>query len=341
MLRPSPVCSRLPSHSEGTTGVRTIAALADDLTGALEVGAKFAASGIPASVSTTLAWDHDAPVSVIDTETRHVPPAQASEIVNRLAREAAGVRLLYKKTDSTLRGNIGAELAALAAAFPGTHVAFSPAYPLMGRTVRNGMLLVHGVPVSETEFARDPLNPVRVSHVPSLVGECVQVFDAETDVEVARIACDLLSRGDTSLAAGPAALAEAIAARIEVPRTPVPPFPKARRCLVVNGSLHPLSIQQAAMACDADWMIVHDGRPGVGERVRALVNDFDALVIFGGDTAFAILRALECPVLRPVGEIVPGVPLSRGRCHGRDMIIMTKAGGFGPVDILASIRHLL
>ena len=98
---------------------------------------------------------------------------------------------------------------------------------------------------------------------------------------------------------------------------------------------------ERTMPSDADWTIVQDGGPGVGDRVRALVADFDALVVFGGDTAFEILRALECTVLRPVGEIVPGVPLSRISYDGRDLIIMTKAGGFGPVDILATIRSLL
>src|SRR5207253_1272048 len=126
------------------------------------------------------------------------------------------------------------------------------------------------------------------------------VLDAETDDDIARIAVELLQTDGMLLSAGPAALAEALASRIDIPRTPVPPFPKARRCLVVNGSLHPLSARQAAVASDRDWTIVHDGGPGIGERVRALVDAIDALIIFGGDTAFEILRALECPLLRPV-----------------------------------------
>src|SRR5690242_19784565 len=82
-----------------------IASLADDLTGALEIGAKFAAAGIAAAVSTELAWDRNVTACVIDTETRHSAPEGAAKIVQRLAREADGVRLIYKKTDSTLRGN--------------------------------------------------------------------------------------------------------------------------------------------------------------------------------------------------------------------------------------------
>jgi uncharacterized protein YgbK (DUF1537 family) len=318
-----------------------LASLADDLTGALEIGAKFAAAGLSATVGTQLAWDHNAAASVIDTETRHLAPDAAAQIVERLAREAAGVRLLYKKTDSTLRGNIGAELTALRAAYPGLRVAYVPAYPRMGRTVRNGVLLVDGVPVHRTVFAQDPLNPVHESHVPSLAGESVEVFDAETDEDIVRIAGDLLRGDEPVLAAGPAALAEALAAQIDVPRTHVSALPKARRCLVINGSLHPLSLRQAAVASDGGWLVVNDGAPGVGERVLTLVGGFDALVIFGGDTAFAILRALGSPLLHPIGEIVPGVPMARAAFEGRDLIIMTKAGGFGSVDILARMRSLL
>jgi D-threonate/D-erythronate kinase len=243
-----------------------------------------------------------------------------------------------------LRGNIGVELAAVAEAFPGARVVYVPAYPRMGRTVRSGILHVDGVPVHLTEFARDPLNPIRESHIPTLVAaECVHVLDADTDEEVARVAEGLLQTDGVLLAAGPAPLAEAIAARIDVPRCPVSPFPQARRCLVVNGSLHPLSAQQAtAMASDADWTVVsQSGGPGIGQKVRRLVDSFEALIVFGGDTAFEILQALECTVVRPIGEIVPGVPVSRARYGGRELIIMSKAGGFGPVDILAQMRSLL
>src|SRR5690348_7963142 len=116
----------------------TILALADDLTGALEVGAKFAAVGIPAMVTTrpgaadmpgdvgatfagcgaTTSVDmsvdaarRSACATVIDTETRHMAPADAAYLVGRLAENACprSPLLVYKKTDSTLRGNIGAE----------------------------------------------------------------------------------------------------------------------------------------------------------------------------------------------------------------------------------------
>lgn len=62
-------------------------------------------------------------------------------------------------------------------------------------------------------------------------------------------------------------------------------------------------------------------------------------MIFGGDTAYRILQAFGAPALWPLGEVIPGVPISR--VEGLDMYWITKAGGFGPVDALTAIRGAL
>src|SRR5215831_9753843 len=87
-----------------------ILALADDMTGALEVGAKFSAAGIRTLVSAKPVEPESAAALVYDTETRHRSPTAASREVRRfvLHTRLACPRLVYKKTDSTLRGNIAA-----------------------------------------------------------------------------------------------------------------------------------------------------------------------------------------------------------------------------------------
>lgn len=312
-------------------------ALADDLTGALEIGARFAGS----TVTTRLAWECGATAMVIDTETRHLAEDEAAVIVRQLACEARelGARFIYKKTDSTLRGNIGAELFALASVFPEKRVVYVPAYPRMGRTVVNGCLFVHGVPVHLTEFARDAMNPVQDSRVPA--PENVDVWDAETEEDVVQAAEKLMKMAEPVLAAGTAALAEALSRKLGAPAQ-LGAFSKLPRCLVVNGSLHPLSMLQAAGGSPArGWTVWGQGGPGIGRKVRDAIQDFDGLFIFGGDTAFEVLAALECEVVRPLGEIVPGVPLSRIEFEGRQLILLTKAGGFGPVDIVPAVQRLL
>src|SRR5262245_59236965 len=115
-----------------------ILALADDMTGALEAGAKFSGAGIAAVVSAQPASADPAHVVVFDTETRHSAPSEAAAVVRRFVLESrvGQPRLIYKKTDSTLRGNIASELWALAGLFPDQRVGYAPAYPALGRTVK-------------------------------------------------------------------------------------------------------------------------------------------------------------------------------------------------------------
>ena len=61
--------------------------------------------------------------------------------------------------------------------------------------------------------------------------------------------------------------------------------------------------------------------------------------LFGGDTAFAVVEALGIRGLNPVGEICQGVVVSRAK-GSRDRGVrnlVTKAGGFGPVDVVDRI----
>lgn len=94
--------------------------IADDFTGALDTGVQFAGRGIRTRVFTgperSLSGpDPDVSVAVVDAGTRHLGARQAYDTVYRLTRQAAalGIRRILKKTDSALRGNIGAELSAV------------------------------------------------------------------------------------------------------------------------------------------------------------------------------------------------------------------------------------
>ena len=336
-----------------------VLAIADDLTGALEAGAKFAGQGIPARVTAGPAPAGDFPVTVIDTESRRLPAAEAAAAV--AAAAGADAPLIYKKTDSTLRGNVSAELRALARAYPDARIAYAPAYPALGRTVKGGRLHVHGEPVHLTWFGADPQNPVASSDVAQLLGDCLPctVYDGETDADVARAVAEALAAG-CRIIAGPASVADALAAQLEFPRRPAAPWPAIRTCLLVNGSLHEASARQIAFAqacgCASElpgspWRVFRPAiRAGLapleiaaetGRLVRQSLDaaPVDALVVFGGDTAFGILKALGSPALEPVGELATGVPLSR--VVGRDLCLITKAGGFGEDNLLRRLKQKL
>lgn len=309
-----------------------ILAIADDLTGALEVGAKFADAVV--TTKRTVSTHPNVPVLIIDTETRHLSPDAAAAIVYEtvLSAQQFAPQLIYKKTDSTLRGNIAAELRALMQACPDRSLVYVPAYPEMGRTVRNGHLFVDGVPVHRTAFANDPLNPVRASHIAGLLeGLAATVLDGEITADIEAAAREILSQNPPPVAAGPAALAGFLGHK------PAFETPRLSRCLVVNGSLHPASATQIEFArssgvLDHHWLSC-DRNP---ECVRQMLaqGHFDALIVFGGDTAFDIHRALGTPDFHTYGELVPGVPLSKSG----DLFWITKAGGFGPPELLYDIR---
>ena len=153
--------------------------IADDFTGALDTGIQFARHGIATTLflsdalTAGLLADCQADVVVADTESRHLPPDDAAARVRAVTRlaKAAGCPVFYKKTDSTLRGNLGAELTAMQDVCGAKRLFFAPAYPALGRTTRGGTQLVNGVPLARTDFAADPFNPVRTDFVPALLAE--------------------------------------------------------------------------------------------------------------------------------------------------------------------------
>ena len=108
---------------------------------------------------------------VHDTETRNKSPRMAYSRIRSFSSlcKRADVEIVYKKVDSTLRGNLGAELDGLLDAFRHLRIVVSPAYPEYQRTVINGKLFIGGKPIDQTEFANDPLSPVRFSDVKTLI----------------------------------------------------------------------------------------------------------------------------------------------------------------------------
>lgn len=101
--------------------------IADDLTGANDAGVQFAKYGMKVQVmlGDAVGSSEAAAVEVLvrDTDSRAVSPELAFSRVqaaSRLVRQAAGtdaMPLIFKKVDSTLRGNLGPEIDAAIAEF--------------------------------------------------------------------------------------------------------------------------------------------------------------------------------------------------------------------------------
>ncbi|MDQ0189038.1 four-carbon acid sugar kinase family protein [Alicyclobacillus cycloheptanicus] len=176
--------------------------LADDLTGAADAANYFRTDRRRVRVSFspvspwTLSFGPDV-VQVFDSESRVLTSDEAAHRVGGAAKLlAASVQqpfFLFKKVDSTLRGHIGCEIEALLAATGRTHAVLAPTLPAHGRTVENGRLFVHGVPVTQTAFAQDPHNPVMHDRVSQRVQET-------TSLPVVEIGRDVVAEGSEEIA---------------------------------------------------------------------------------------------------------------------------------------------
>lgn len=151
-----------------------IGVVADDITGAGDIGLMFARHGWATRLFTASA-DFDAlpvqlaneraDVVIIDTDARFDDPATAAAKVRRATAALAhwGAEVFYAKTCSVFRGPVGAYFDAMLAELGHDFGVAVAAFPKNGRVTIGGLHFVHGKPLSESEFAEDPVHPRRES----------------------------------------------------------------------------------------------------------------------------------------------------------------------------------
>lgn len=155
-----------------------IAVIADDLTGAADTGIQFRALYTEALLMADngLAARPPQPppeVLSVHTTSRALPVSQARARIKLAAERLTLWRpgRVFKKIDSCLRGNVGAEADALIDTL-GLPLSFiAPAFPAVGRTTVDDVHLVHGRPVAESEMGRDPATPVTDSRLSQVIAQ--------------------------------------------------------------------------------------------------------------------------------------------------------------------------
>jgi uncharacterized protein YgbK (DUF1537 family) len=258
--------------------------VADDLTSAVDCAVRMlpwvSEAVVPLVEGSSCRWGGEAAVAIF-TDSRESDPLAAYAAVRRgmswIPVEPNTVT--YKSIDSTLRGNLGAEVDAMldAGAFDGAVVA--PAFPHYGRTTVGGRQLLDGRPLEETEFAADPTCPVSNSRVSERLAEQsargvlelgldlvrspaaslaaaivhdlerapVLVCDAETDLDLERIARAVDLTAARLLRVGSTGWARAVAAGGRPPPAPVSPTSTRRAAqavVVVAGSVSEITATQ-------------------------------------------------------------------------------------------------
>lgn len=122
--------------------------LADDLTGANDTAVQYKNCGASSIVSVGMPDTESMPcfagydVISVNTDSRAMPSAKAYDAVYEACRffNKNGAAAPYKKIDSVLRGNPGAELDAVMDSFESDFAFVCPAYPENGRIVKSGIL---------------------------------------------------------------------------------------------------------------------------------------------------------------------------------------------------------
>jgi len=283
--------------------------IADDLTGANDTGIQFSKTGL----QTIVIWEveriksiaHKVDVLVIDTESRGKSKKEAYQQVFETANalKDVGVTLFYKKIDSTLRGNLGAELDAVLDVINVRLALVVPAYPKNQRVTVGGHQLINSVPIERTEVAYDPITPVKNSCIPTLIrkqsqrkvghiplsvvmkgsdvvksqilqqnlkGEEILVIDAATyeDLRIIATAANLLE--EPPLLCGSAGLAEVVPRAFEL-------TPKQSGVLILAGTQSSVTARQITrltrdMATSVIEIQPQEILKGSEQRQREIIN---------------------------------------------------------------------
>ncbi|HEV7625241.1 MAG TPA: four-carbon acid sugar kinase family protein, partial [Streptomyces sp.] len=321
--------------------------------------------------------------------------------------------LVYKKIDSTLRGNIGPEIAASLATLSerGTGIGpggrplavMAPAFPATGRTVVDGHVLVEGEPLHVLHPSREPLigqlaaAGLKVARLPltelrgarpgaslaAMVGRAdAVVVDATTEDDLARTveACTglhvllagsgglthhlhnvtagvggigstgRLRPAGSTVGGGPFLIcvgSRSAAARTQLRSllrdTPTVAVPVSLDACAPNGAV--LQVNSAlthgrsvAVFPDPDEPVdparAGEVAAGLADVVSAGLHAAGTLVVTGGETARAVLRAAGVQSLAVLGESEPGVVSMRAPAGLR---VITKAGSFGDAGTLLRV----
>lgn len=180
--------------------------LADDITGAAEIAGIAHSYGLR-TVLTLPSDDYtavrDADCLVIATDARSYGADEAARMTAAALRAVPyndARDIIFRKTDSALRGNVREELAAIEqtlADMPGAQprtFVYMPANPSKGRIIRDGIYYINDVRIQDTDFSFDPEFPAWSSSVAERFPG-LEYADAVSKQDVDRVVSRALAEG--------------------------------------------------------------------------------------------------------------------------------------------------
>jgi uncharacterized protein YgbK (DUF1537 family) len=158
-----------------------IAVIADDLTGAAEIAGIALRQGFRVVMDTKVHPNVDTDVLVIATDSRSMNVEEAKALTMQVAQSLLVMhpQLIFKKTDSLMRGHVGEELMTLMNAAGKKRALLIPANPALKRTIQNGIYYADNIPLNESDLADASQKRITTSGILELVGE---KFRSDTQV---------------------------------------------------------------------------------------------------------------------------------------------------------------
>jgi uncharacterized protein YgbK (DUF1537 family) len=236
-----------------------IAVIADDFTGAAEIGGVGLRYGLRVLIETTAQKSNTADLLIIATDSRSLSPGQSAEQIKKITSQLLELKpdFIYKKIDSVLRGNIAPEINSQMAVVSKKKAVLIAGNPGLGRIIRNGTYYINDVPLDQTFFADDPEFPRNSSSVTDIIGtNNISVVSKSVNEELPEagiIVGNVTSQSDMAawverinddiLAAGGAGFFDVILSRLFPGKKEVnnDTYYLSKKSLFVMGSLYPKS----------------------------------------------------------------------------------------------------
>jgi uncharacterized protein YgbK (DUF1537 family) len=363
---PQPVTSAWPK----------LVILADDLTGACDAAVTFTSASDSVRVHIDGEPFPATHIQATTTESRSIPATEAEARIRSIVERLPSDIELFKKIDSVIRGNTVAEITSTLRCARYDLAVLAPAYPALGRTVREGTLHIcdtagnRTLPIAElladvgcpltslrADLSAEDLAPIlrRCLNTPHLAVLC----DTTSQGDLTAVVRAARSLGRRTLWIGSGGLAHALAA--ELPSLETKPVPTSRlgHAIFFIGTPHPVTSAQVEHLRRTTHIVEHQpgatnspaadllvpvmlGETAADEIRRAVVAHDPAqtacLFMTGGDTAHFVCRALGIRALLLQREFAPGVPVAIAEGGPFDGVsVALKSGGFGEPDLLCRL----
>ncbi|GMA08357.1 membrane protein [Tetragenococcus halophilus subsp. flandriensis] len=245
--------------------------VADDFTGSNDTGVQLKKNNINVDVLLFPSKESVENSVVLDTESRGLSGEDAYQKVRTLTSdllEKNQFSVVYKKIDSTLRGNVAKEIHAMLDIYSPDLVVMAPAFPKINRTTKNAIHYLSEAPLMETEIANDPLTPIWTDNICEILKaefnepiknisteeledlqhfpeDRFQVFDIEEERDLKKIRELTRDESRRILYVGSAGLAEYLFKKEELPT------------LSVVGSISEVSLEQMDYAKNKGFNVIN------------------------------------------------------------------------------------